>query len=47
MPELLFYGGIILMAGTVLAAAAVAVILRLSKKRLDGQLDAEYGKPRR
>lgn len=44
MTELLFYGGIALMAVTAAAAAVAAVVLHLSKKRLDMQLEAEYGK---
>lgn len=44
MTELLFYGGIALMAVTAAAVAVAAVVLHLSKKRLDAQLEAEYGK---
>jgi len=47
MTELLFYGGLALMAASALAAPPAAVILRVSKKRLDRQLEAEFGKPRR
>ena len=43
MTELLFYAGIALMAGAVVASVAAAAF-RLSKKRLWKQLEAEYGK---
>ncbi len=44
--ELLFYGGIALMAVTIIIGAAVFVILRISGKRLKTRLEAEYGKKR-
>lgn len=47
MPELLFYGGMVLMAVSAAAAAAAAVIFRVSGKRLKARLEAEYGKARR
>lgn len=44
MTELLFYSGIALMAVAAAATAVAAVVLHLSKKRLDAQMEAEYGK---
>lgn len=44
--ELLFYGGIALMAGSVIIGAVVLVILRVSGKRLRMRLEAEYGEKR-
>lgn len=41
---LLFYGGIIGMALAAIGAIAAAVILRFSGKRLNGQLEKEFGK---
>ena len=41
---LLFYGGIIGMALAAVGAVTAAVILRLSGKRLKGQLEEEFGK---
>lgn len=44
--ELLFYGGIALMALSAAAAVAAVAILRLSRKRLSARLEREYGKKR-
>ena len=43
---LLFYGGIAGMALAALGGVIAAVILRLSGKRLNSQLEKEYGKKR-
>jgi hypothetical protein len=44
MPELLFYGGIALMAVSAAAAVIAVVVFRVTKKRLNARLEAEYGK---
>lgn len=44
--ELLFYGGIVLMALAAAAAVAAAVVLHLSGRRLGTHLEQEYGKKR-
>ena len=44
--ELLFYGGIALMALSMAAAAVTAVVLRMSGKRLRARLEQDYGKKR-
>ena len=44
--ELLFYGGIALMALAAAAAVVAAVVLRLSGSRLGARLEQEYGKKR-
>ena len=41
--ELLFYGGIVGMALTVIAAIVVIIILSGSRKRIRDQLNEEYG----
>ena len=46
-PDLIFNSGIIICGVAVVGALIVAIILRLSKTRLNKQLDAEYGKRRR
>ena len=43
-PELLFYGGLAICAATVLIAVVTMVILRISKSRLNKQLDKEFGR---
>lgn len=42
--ERLFYGGIAVMAGTLLAAGIYVCISQIKKIRLNAQLDDEYGK---
>lgn len=44
--ELLFYGGIAVMAAALLAAVVAAVILRISGKRLQARLEEEFGPKR-
>lgn len=44
--EMLFYGGIALMAAAVAAGVVAFTILRISGKRLKARLEAEYGKKR-
>ena len=44
--ELLFYGGIALMALSAVAAAVAALVLHLSGKWLTARLEQEYGKKR-
>ena len=44
--ELLFYGGIALMAAAVVIGTVTFVFLHISGKRLKTRLDAEYGKKR-
>jgi len=39
----LFYGGIALMSIALVGAVISAVILSISKKKLDKQFDSEYG----
>ena len=46
MTELLFWGGIALMAGAAAASVGAVAVLHVSKKRLDARLEAEYGKKR-
>lgn len=46
MPELLLYGGIVLMAVSAIAAVVAVVVLRIARKRLDARLEVEYGKKR-
>lgn len=40
---LLFYGGLILMGGAAIGAVATFVPLTVSRKRLNAQLEKEYG----
>lgn len=42
--EILFYSGIGVTAAGLLCAVIFLCISRISKHRLDGRLDAEYGK---
>ena len=44
--ELLFYGGISLMAAAALVGAIAAIVLRSSGKRLRARLEEEFGKRR-
>lgn len=44
--ELLFYGGIAVMAAAAVAAVVAAVILRASGKRLRARLEEEFGPKR-
>ncbi len=44
--ELLFYGGITAMAVAVILAIAAIVIFRICGKRIQAQLEAEFGKKR-
>ena len=44
--ELLFYGGIALMAAAVAAGVVAFTILHISGKKLNVRLEAEYGKKR-
>ena len=46
MSVLLLYGGVALAGVSVIAGIVVAVIMWLSKHRIDAQLDIEYGKKR-
>lgn len=43
---LLLYGGLSVMALTVVAGILSAVVLHVTKKKLNARLDAEYGKRR-
>ncbi len=45
--ELLFYGGIVIMAAAALGGVVALFVLRLSGKRLNARLEKEYGKKRR
>ncbi len=47
MTEIMFYTGIALMSAAALGAAVSFILLRLSGKRLQARLEAEYGKKRR
>lgn len=47
MSELFFYGGIALITVSALASVGTAVVLQIFKKRLDAQMEAEFGKPLR
>ena len=42
--EILFYGGLAIAGGTLLAAFIYLCIWHIKKVRLDAQLDVEYGK---
>lgn len=42
--EILFWGGIVIMAGSILAAIISMVVFRITGRRLKGQLEKEYGK---
>lgn len=42
--ELLFYGGMAVAIGSLIAAILYFCISQIGKVRLDAQLDAEYGK---
>lgn len=44
MNDMLFYGGIAVMAADVLFAAAGIIVFRMSGKRLKAHLEAEYGR---
>lgn len=44
--ELLFYGGIAVMAAAVVLGAGSAVVLHITGKRLRNRLESEYGKKR-
>lgn len=46
-PELLFHIGIGVCVFAAVSAVAVTIVFRLFKKRLDQQLNAEYGERRR
>ena len=46
MGELLFYSGVVLMACAAVGAVVAGVVSHVSKKRLQDQLDIEYGKLR-
>lgn len=43
--ELLFYGGIAVMAGAVAAALLCAVLFAVTGRRLKRKLEEEYGRP--
>ncbi len=43
--SVLFSGGIVLAAVSLIAGGLCLLLLRRSKKRLDGELDEEYGRP--
>ena len=45
MQDILFYGGIILMGFSVLAAVISSLVFRLKTKKLNQLFDALYGKP--
>lgn len=45
--ELLFYGGIVIMAAVVMIAIAACAILSITGRRLRARLEREYGKKRR
>lgn len=45
--EMLFYGGIIMMAAAALAAVPIGALLVLTGRRLKRKLEQEYGKPQR
>lgn len=46
-PELLFTIGVVICITAAFGTVLAAIILRLSKRRLDKRLDEEYGKRRR
>jgi hypothetical protein len=46
LPELIFYGGIAICGISISGAIIAAALLSFSKKRLNKQLDAEYGERR-
>jgi hypothetical protein len=46
-PELILNTGIVICCVAVAGAVITGIVLRLSRKRLNRQLDAEYGKRRR
>ncbi len=41
--EILFYGGIVVIAGSLMAAVLYFFVSQIRKVRLNAQLDAEYG----
>jgi len=45
--ELIFYGGIVVMAAACVLAVVCAIIFTITGKRLKERLEQEYGKPRR
>ena len=47
LSEWLFYGGILIMAIAAILAVIAAIVLAVSRKRLQERMDAEYGKRRR
>ena len=42
--ETLFYAGIVLISAAIIGAVVSAILLRRSKKKLNQQLDAEFGR---
>lgn len=45
-PKIIFYGGIVVCIVATIGALVAMIILRLSKTRINRQLDDEYGKRR-
>jgi len=43
-PELVYRVGIFLIGISIIGATVAALVLRVSKSKIDKQLDAEYGK---
>ncbi len=43
--ELLFYGGVMIMAVSVLTALPTGLVLTAARRRLKRKLEEEYGKP--
>ena len=43
LSEWLFYGGILIMAIAAILAVIAAIVLAVSRKRLQERMDAEYG----
>lgn len=46
MAQILFYAGAVLMSAAAVGAVIALALLRRSGKRLQAQLEAEYGKKR-
>ena len=46
-PELLYYGGLLILGVAAIIAIISIIVLRVSKIRLDKKLDIEFGKRRR